>query len=236
MACSGCSKKRKRVHLTDAPLKDSSGKVISDSFLTWSNDQRKQRKIQRRIAKRASFGSIVESKQLRNIEILPRTRDRINILKHSQNEKAVYIIGHFKNCSACRYMHRLLDKCITPLIKLDISFYSIEKNDVQPNGFKFRNNPTIVFIDHGKTIRQIEGINQDLNKIIKDFHGKERPKKTKQNKKIKNQLVYKLKPNPTFIKAYEKLLAEFQENNKTIKNVTTFLDEKENLLVVTINL
>lgn len=235
MGCSSCGKSRK-LHLKqfDAPLYDGNGKKISDSFVDYSQQQKKSRK---KIKKRSPEmrGGKIDIHQLKNIETLPRIPGRTNILKHSKG-MAVYIIGHFKGCSACRYMHKLIDKSITPNIKMDVSFYSIEKNDVQANGFEFRNNPTIVFVNKGKVVRQIAGMYPDIQKVIYDFANKNTEKSIKNSlASTKSPWVVKLKPDPTHVEAYEKLLIGMGEKKKKIKNITTFLDQKANLLVVTID-
>jgi len=241
MGCSGCGgrRKNKRVHTLDAPLIDASGKVISDSFLAWSGNQsRKRRTPSRRRAGTQTVGVMIEPNKMRNIVTLPRVEGRTNILKHSKHEKAVYIIGHFSGCAACRYMHRLIDKVATPPVKLEMSFYSISKNDVQPNGFKFVNNPVIVFVDHGKPVRQFAGMQPNIKKYIEDFYNRSNQKDNEVVKKRavgKKHVVYKLKPEPTHVDAYEKLLDELKPKVNNIQNITTFMDEKKNLLVVTID-
>jgi hypothetical protein len=221
----------------DAPLVDSTGKVIADSFLVWSSKQKQdKKKMMRRNASTNMVGGMIEVNKLRNITILPRTPERINILTNSKKERAIYIIGHFAGCSACKYMHRLIDRSISPIMKLDISFYSIEKNDVQPNGFKFNNNPTIVFIDHGVPVREVSGIYNDIGTLIEQFYRGFNPTtsviKLDTNKK---HHIYKLVPEPSLTEAYEKFLKELGSKADEIKNISTFHDTKENLLVVTID-
>jgi len=230
MGCSGCGK-RKNINLKkfDAPMIDASGKVISNSFLSWSEKNRKERKGVGKSASKTMLGGMVDINKPKNIQTLPRVPGRINIMENSKNEKGVYIIGHFKGCSACKYMHRLIDRAITPMMKLDISFYSIEKNDVQPNGFEFRNNPTIVFVDQGKVVKQISGMNPQIDQILDQFYNNKKEKATS-----KKKLEYRLSPEPTHMAAYEKLFRELEPKLKEIKNISTSLDQKNNLLVVTV--
>ena len=237
MGCSSCGKKRK-LHLRqfDAPLLDAKGKKISDSFVAYSQKVKEARKKTIKRTGPDMTGGKVELNKLKNIEVLPRIPGRYNILTHSAKGRAVYIIGNFKGCSACKYMHRLIDKSITPQIKMDISFYSIEKNDVQPNGFEFRNNPTIVFVDKGKTTRVIAGMYPDIQKLIVEFSNKIEEKRINNSlSSEKSPWIVKLKPDPTHVDAYEKLINGMGKKKNRIKNITTFLDQKANLLVVTID-
>lgn len=172
MGCSSCGKRR-RTHMKqfDAPLVDAQGRKVAGSFEHWANRKaRAMKESKRRRAQADMVGAMIEPYSLKNIISIPRVGGRLNILKNSKEEKAVYIIGHFKGCAACKYMHRLLDRAANLLQDKTVNFYSVEKNDVQPNGFNFRNNPTLVFIDHGKPIREISGMYPDLeNLLVKTF-------------------------------------------------------------------
>jgi len=237
MGCSSCGNKRKKyLKKFDAPLLDATGKKISDSFLDYSQRQRVSKKKTIPRTSKSVGGGVVDLSQLKNIDTLPRISGRYNILKHSAKGMSVYVIAHFKGCSSCKYMLRLIDKSITPEIAANVSFYKIEKNDVQANGFEFRNNPTVVLVDRGKTVRQISGMYPNIQKVISDFSNKIEEKTIKKSlSSDKSPWVVKLKPNPTHVDAYEKLLESMGKKKDRIKNITTFLDQKANLLVVTMD-
>jgi thioredoxin-like negative regulator of GroEL len=129
-------------------------------------------------------------------------------------------------------MLRLLEKYSN--LFWDIQFFAIEKNDVQPNGFVFRKNPTIVFIENGKTVKEFYGVEPQIKSYIEEFSKDDVPE-SKEKQTVQTHKVYELKDIPSYSEAYQKLLAQLKKNKRQIQNISTFLDEKKGVLVVTVD-
>jgi len=229
MACAGCGRKRSK-QLVDAPIYDAKGKLVSNSFREWSKKSPSRKAAG---SKTPPTREEIVNSALKNISHATRGTERVNILTQSSSERAVWIIGHFQRCAVCRYIQKIVDKAASGC-RPSVAFYTVEKNDVQPNGFTFDNNPVVVFIDHGKPVHQVSGLNTNLPLLVQQFYEKKplqepTPSKEAQSRRV----VYKLKPNPTHVEAYDKLLKTLQKEHKSVKNLSTFLDPKTNILVVT---
>lgn len=230
MGCKTCGQKKKRkFQVVNGKVFDSTGRVISDSLEAW-NAKSSKKKPQRKSIKK-NYKDIINNKPSA-LTFLDRTNPRTNISKLASSGKSIFIIGRFQGCSSCRYMMRLLDKYSN--LFWDINFFAIEKNDVQPNGFVFKKNPTIVFIENGKTVKEIYGIEPQIKSYIEEFQKGDEPK-SQEKTSVQSHKVYELKDIPSYSEAYQKLLQKLKQGKKQIQSISTFMDEKKGVLVVTVD-
>ena len=169
MGCRSCGGGKARNHL-NLPLLDQNKNTIAKSYqksnLRLQNFQTRKPKNVKPLQK--GSGKIIK-KGYPNLITIKFKGQRINIKEHSRNQKAVYIIGYMEGCGSCNYMKRLINKIATPEILQNVSIYILDKAIAEPDGYTFKGNPTIVFMNNGKLKYQNHGIKNNIGKDIRDF-------------------------------------------------------------------
>lgn len=164
MGCKSCGSRGGRFG-KDIPMLDSKGNRLSDNYAKLRMTS-KARPTSIRIKRPDANTSTNKYNNL--IEI--RSGDsRINILEYDSTSLCVYIIGYMEGCGACNYMKRLINKIVTPEMKMSCSFYILDKQITDPVGFEFSGNPTILFVDNGKLIFQVGGVYNKIGDRIATF-------------------------------------------------------------------
>ena len=129
-------------------------------------------------------------------------------------------------------MVRLIDKVAESY--QGYRFFSVIRRKVKSVGFEFKANPTIVFVERGKTVKQLYGMQKNIADHIRKFLLNEKEVKVKESTTIGTSKIFELMAEPTHAVAYDNLLKQLRPEAHRIKNISTFKDDTTNKLIVTV--
>lgn len=165
MGCKNCGGGRKRFY-EGIPMLDKNGKQIAENYASARHLPKKRPKRIRAIKPPAKAN--INKNKYPNLVKIEFTGKRINVLDYDGG-KCIYIVGYMDGCGSCNYMRRLLNKIMTPELQSKMTTYILDKSIVEPKGFKFSGNPTILIIDQGKLVFQVGGIYNNIESKIVQY-------------------------------------------------------------------
>ena len=228
MACSGCGSKKRTLNTLKPQVPDYNIQKFNKRIQPLNQKIRKHN-----ASKNVEF---IKNQPLSLTETY--TGQPISILSSDRQGKYVYLItndsiNNQKGISD--YIKRTLFFATKKWNINNIKFIEIDSSLVLDSHIPISDAPTTAFVENGELVKYFQGFDKDLRESIKKFsEGSVDEEQVAYEKSVEknNYKIFTLEASPSLSEAYSKFMETQLEED--ILKVNTFVDEKNNKLIVTI--